>query len=92
MRIVFIGCVKFSKITLEKLLSLKAEVVGVITKSKSDFNSDFVDLSKIASDAKIDFKYVNDINHPNNIAWIKEKKPDIIFCFGWSSLLKQELL
>jgi methionyl-tRNA formyltransferase len=74
------------------LLQLQANIVGVITKSNSNYNSDFKDLSNIAIDNNIPFKYVNDINHINNIIWIKEKNPDIIFCFGWSNLIKSELL
>lgn len=92
MRIVFIGCVEFSKVILEKLLSLDADIVGIITKTRSQFNSDFFDLSGIATKRNIPFKFVKDINHPNNIAWIKRLSPDIIFCFGWSSLIKTEIL
>lgn len=92
MKIVFIGAVIFSQKMLEKLISLKAEIVGVVTKSKSNFNADFVDLSDIAIKNSIPFKYANDINHPANILWIKEQNPDVIFCFGWSSLIKSELL
>jgi len=92
MRIVFIGCVKFSKVTLEKLIILKADIVGVVTKSTSSFNSDFFDLTDIAIKNHIPCKTVNDVNHPNNVKWIKELNPDIIFCFGWSSLIKSSLL
>lgn len=35
---------------------------------------------------------MKDINHLNNISWIKALSPDILLCFGWSSLLKEELL
>jgi methionyl-tRNA formyltransferase len=92
MRIVFIGCVSFSEKALLKLLDLNATIVGIITKNKSLFNSDFVDLSLISKKKSIPFKYVNDINHPNNIQWIADLNPDILFCFGWSSLIKSELL
>ena len=92
MRILFVGSVLFSKQALEKLISLKAEIVGVITKQASGFNADFEDLAPIAEKNHIPFKYVNDINHPENLKWINNTKPDIIFCFGWSSLIKKELL
>lgn len=92
MRIAFIGSVHFSKVMLEKLIELKSEIVGIITKKESGFNSDFFDLSKIAIENNISFKYVNDINHPNNVAWIKELNADVIFCFGWSNLIKKEIL
>jgi methionyl-tRNA formyltransferase len=92
MRILFVGSVLFSKKALEKLISLKAEIAGVITKQASGFNADFEDLAPIAEKNHIPFKYVNDINHPENLKWINNIKPDIIFCFGWSSLIKKELL
>lgn len=92
MKIVFIGTVEFSKKTLEKLISLHANIVGVCTQEKSNFNSDFADLTELCIDNKISFKYVDDINVPENINWIDSLKPDIIFCFGWSSLIKKELL
>lgn len=92
MRIVFVGSVIFSQKCLEKLLSLGAEIVAIVTKERSNFNADFADLSVLASQNFIPYKYVNDINHPKNIEWIKNYRPDIIFCFGWSSLIKAELL
>ena len=92
MRIVFIGSVLFSENALLKLLNLNANIVGIITKEKSSYNSDFIDLSYISKDRNIPFKYVNDINHPNNVKWIDQLKPDILFCFGWSSLIKAEIL
>jgi methionyl-tRNA formyltransferase len=92
MKIVFIGCVRFSKDSLLKLIHMNAEIIGVITKENSNFNADFYDLSTIARDYKIPYKHVKDINHINNTSWIQALSPDIIFCFGWSSLLKNEIL
>lgn len=92
MRIVFIGCVLFSKKMLEKLISLQAQVVGVVTKEASSFNSDFEDLSTIAQESQIPYRYVQNINAASNIEWIQQLKPQIIFCFGWSNLIKKELL
>ena len=92
MKILFIGTVVFSYKTLEKLIELKAEIVGVCTKDKSNFNSDFADLTPLCNKNKIPFKFVEDINSTENISWIKNLNPDIIFCFGWSNLIKKELL
>ena len=92
MKIILIGCVNFSKHALIKLIQLNASIVGVITKTTSNYNSDFENLSEIAINNNIPFKFANDINHVDNISWIKERNPDIIFCFGWSSLIKIELL
>lgn len=92
MKILFIGTVQFSYKALEKLIELKAEIVGVCTKDKSSFNSDFADLTPLCNKNNIPFKSVEDINSIENISWINSLKPDIIFCFGWSNLIKKELL
>lgn len=92
MRILFIGCVEFSKKTLQKLLDLNSQIVGVCTKEKSIFNNDFADLQPLCKKYKIPIKLVNDINSIENYNWIKSLKPDIIFCFGWSNILKKRFL
>jgi len=92
MRIFFIGTVSFSEKALSKLLNLNAEIVGVATKSKSSFNADHADLSTICEYNNIPWKYVKDINAFHILDWIKELNPDVVFCFGWSSLIKKELL
>ncbi len=92
MRIVFIGSVIFSKRILEKLISLKADIIGVCTNEKSTFNADFVDLGDLSRENSIPCLHTSDINSVDSVSWIRGKNPDIIFCFGWSSLIKKELL
>jgi len=92
MKILFIGTVEFSLKALEKLIDIESDIVGVCTKKVSNFNSDFVDLTKICELSNIPCMYVDDINSKENMSWIKDLEPDIIFCFGWSSLIKKELL
>lgn len=92
MRIVYIGSVIFSAKALEKLISIKANVVGVVTKNESAFNSDFFDLSSIAQFNDIPFHYTSNINSSETVNWIKELNPDVVFCFGWSNLIKNEVL
>jgi methionyl-tRNA formyltransferase len=91
-KILFIGTVEFSYQALIKLIALDADIAGVCTKEKSKFNSDFADLTPLCRKNNIPFKFVDDINSVENINWIKNLKPDIIFCFGWSNLIKKELL
>lgn len=92
MKIVFIGCVESSKILLEQLLLIGADIIGVITKKKSRVNSDFVDLGFICKEKNIKCKYTEDINDIHTIQFILELKPDIIYCFGFSQLLKKEII
>ena len=92
MKIIFIGTVAFSLSALEKLIELNAEIVGVITKKSSKFNSDFADLTPICDNAGLDVRFTDNINSEEDIQWIKNRDPDVILCFGWSALIKRRLL
>lgn len=92
MRIFFIGAVKFSGESLKKIIAMGGTVVGVCTLKNSGIHSDFFDLTDIAIENKIPVRYVDDINSSENVDWISKMKPDVIFCFGWSRLLKKEIL
>lgn len=92
MRIIFIGAVEFSLKVLVRLTELNAKVVGVCTTRGSTFNSDHVDLSNFSQSHEIPSLYVGDINSEETYNWIQDKSPDVIFCFGWSSLIKKNLL
>lgn len=92
MRIVLIGCVKSSELFLKKLIEINAEIVGVITKEESKFNSDFVDLGKLCREHNIDYLYVKNINDSEAKEYIWNKQTDLILCLGWSQLLDKEIL
>jgi methionyl-tRNA formyltransferase len=92
MRIVFIGTVEFSLLALERLVAIGAEVVGVCTLHGSSFNSDYADLGPLCREHGIPLIITDDINAPASLDWIRTHDPDVIFCFGWSRLLKEELL
>lgn len=92
MRIVFIGAVRFSAAMLDVLLDAGAQVVGVCTLSHSSFNADHCDLSGRAHRAGVPVLDAADINSPSSIDWIRRLRPDVVFCLGWSRLIKSELL
>lgn len=92
MRIVFIGSVQFSERALKELIGLGANVVGVCTRSESFINSDYYDLSSVAKEHNIPFQYVANINDSSAVKWVQSLFPDVIFCFGWSNLIKHEML
>ena len=92
MRIVYIGAVEFSRRALDRLVSLGADIVGICTTKESKFNADHIDLTSIGNAHEIPCFYADDINSTEALMWIKSKASDVIFCFGWSRLLKQELL
>lgn len=92
MNILFIGTVEFSKRALQKLIEIDASPVGVITKEYSPFNADFTSLASVCEKHGIRYRFADDINEPETIQWIQKRDPDVIFCFGWSSLLRKTVL
>lgn len=93
MRVFFIGSVEFSRAALNCLLEINcAEIVGIATKSQSQFNADHSDLKDIADAHGIPSKYVRDINEAKIIDWIRSLNADVIYCMGWSALIGKELL
>ena len=83
---------KFSAEILKEIISIGFKPHLIITKSKSSFNSDFFDLSKISNQYNLRSVYTDDINSQDMINIVKEIEPDLIFCFGWSSLIKKKIL
>lgn len=92
MRILFIGTVQFSHAVLKELLALSADVVGICTLQQADHHSDHVDLSQLAQEANVPWKYSPQIHDPDSLDWIQSLQPDVIFCFGWSRLLRRQVL
>ncbi len=92
MKILFIGCVEGSYRLLKKLLEENKDVVGVVTKEKSDFNADFYDLTPLCQQYEIPYHYVKNINEDESVAFMRDMNADIAFCFGWSQLIKEEVI
>ena len=77
---------------MEKLLKSNANIVGICTKKQSLFNADYRDLKPLADKYKIPSLYTKSINDKKVITWARDLNPDMIFCFGWSEILKKEVL
>jgi methionyl-tRNA formyltransferase len=92
MRVVFIGAVEFSREALRRVLDTPAQVVGVCTLASSSFNADHCDLASLCAEHGLDWRHTPDLNAEDNVQWIRERRPDVIFCFGWSRLLRRPLL
>lgn len=93
LRLVVIGCVRFSQSMLEELVSLEpVEICGVVTKKHSDLNTDFVDLATCPGIERVPVYHSAGNDQEVLAAWLKERGPDVVFCLGWSSLLKQAVL
>ena len=86
MKLVFIGCVESSLRFVEEIYkNTSAEIVGIVTKTESAFNSDHVSLVDFAKKGGIDWHNFESNDRMEN--WIKSKSPDLIYCFGWSHIL-----
>lgn len=92
MKVCFIGVVEFSKKALELLIDMQVEICGVISNTNNKINSDFSNIEPLCKKNNIDFYDANNINASETLDWISERKPDIIFCFGWSQIIRNELL
>jgi methionyl-tRNA formyltransferase len=92
MKIVFIGTVDFSYHCLNEVIKNNGEVCGIITYPESPINSDYKDITPLAAEHNIPVYHTVNINDPACIQWAREKKPDIIFCFGISQIIKTEML
>jgi methionyl-tRNA formyltransferase len=92
MKAIFIGAVEFSRSTLEQLLTTDIEIAGVCTLAASSFNADYCDLAPICRQRGIPWQYVDDVNSPQSLDWMRARQPDVVFCFGWSRLLRESLL
>jgi methionyl-tRNA formyltransferase len=94
MRILFIGAVEFSAHCLNDILKNQGNVVAVFTlaESRTHLHADFANLSDITQSNHLPIHYVRNINHPRNIERIQSYNPDIIFIFGWSQLIGQDVI
>jgi len=91
-KILFIGTVEFSYRALSILIDNKFDVVGVLSKKGSNFNSDYCDLTPLAKANNIPILYRTEDNQDEIIDFINSKTPDVIYCFGWSHLLPKSIL
>lgn len=93
MRIAFIGCVRYSRIFLSSLLDLPAvEVAGVATREASSFHADFESLRPAADAAGLPCLLARGNDQASLAGWLRALQPDVVYCFGWSYLLRPEVL
>ena len=67
MRVIFIGSVIFSSKMLKVVINNKLDIVGIITKKKSNYNSDHFDIAKNIKQKRIPVLYTKNINEKKNI-------------------------
>jgi methionyl-tRNA formyltransferase len=92
MRIAFIGCVESSEHFLKALTAMESvEIVGVVTRERSEFNSDFADLTPMCNQLGIPVFYQRLNNENGVIRFLRDSRPDLLYCFGWSFLLPKSI-
>lgn len=97
MRIAFIGNVESSYQLLQQLLRHQPEeeyeVVALVTKSASKFNADHTDLLPLLEvhQQEIPVHFFSG-DHEAMAAFLQPLNIDLLYCFGWSHLLKPEVI
>ena len=95
MKIAFVGCVQSIFRALQKLIEMQSfdiDVVSVITKNQSKVNLDFVDLSPLCAEHQIPVHFEKKEEKDKSLSFLNHYNPDVIYCFGWSTLLSKEIL
>lgn len=95
LRVVLIGCVASSEAALRTLLALEPErvqLVGLLTRSASTLNSDFVDLMPLVQARELPILLADRVDQAEQARWLAACRPDLVFVVGWSQLLRQEML
>lgn len=88
-----VGSVVMSKSIFESIIKIKnIKIVGVITKKKSNFHSDFYSLEKDALKIGAEVLFLNENEDEKIISFINKVDADIGFCIGWSHLFSKRVL
>ena len=95
-KVIFIGSVEMSYAFLEHLLERKlVDITLVISKSQSNFNSDFKSLEPLARKFNINYyayDYLDDKDQIKLFHKLRSLDFQYIFCFGWSHLISSNIL
>ena len=93
LKVGFIGCVRSSREFLNVLLEIpEVEVCAVVTKAQSSINADFSDLSDICEIRSIPYHLESSEQRDFSRMFLEKFDLDLIYCFGWSYLLKEDIL
>jgi methionyl-tRNA formyltransferase len=93
LRIAIISCVRFGQVLLEELASMTTvEICGIVTRKNSHYNADFCDLSLTPGMEEVPVYWAAGVDQIAMESWLQQISPDVIFCLGWSYLLKREIL
>ncbi|SFI04857.1 methionyl-tRNA formyltransferase [Pseudobutyrivibrio sp. OR37] len=88
----FIGCVESSYVLLEALFNAGFQVSGIVTMEQSAINADFKSLVPLAEKYNVPCICTKNVNDEETVGFIRNIAPEVIYCFGWSRLIGQEIL
>lgn len=93
LKVVLIGCVRFSRSMFDVLAGFgHVELRGVVTRGQNAIHSDHADLTDAARAAQIPVFDAQGQDQDAMARWIADRGTDVIFCLGWSFLLKRPVL
>ena len=90
----FIGCVGEGRRSLETLLDMgeKVDALFTLEPERAQKVSGAMPWEDLAEQHGIPLHYVRNINDPEPVAIIRDVAPDLVFCVGWTQLLRQQIL
>lgn len=93
-RIIVIGAVKSTLVTLQKLIAHGFNIQGVLGYEpiKTDKISKVVSFKDVCKEHGIEYRPFQRINEESHLNWAFERKPDIIFAVGFSQLMSSKWL
>ncbi len=94
-RVVLVGAVHEARAVLRALVaSDDADLVSVVTLDETTAakTHGWADLPRMAAGLDVPVLRVGNLNAPDSVAALRELRPDLVVCVGWTRLLGQEVL
>ncbi len=93
-RLVFIGATLEAVAALDTLLESEVNVVGLLTYGEklASETSGFVDLTELARARGVPVLATETPKSSEVVAWVRDRRPDLAVCVGWTRLLSDALL
>lgn len=94
LEIVFIGCVAEGRRSLQTLLDMGERVAAIFTlePERARTVAGSVPWEDLAERYHIPLHYVRNVNDPESVELIRRIAPDVVFCVGWTQLLRPPIL
>ena len=96
-RVLFIACTNVGQAMIETIRtnpSIKSEIVGIVNLNaiRGMNKANYHTYADVAEKYGIPLHYCDNINDPETMEWILERKPDLIIQTGWSQKFRSSLL